>query len=162
LTQGDQTDTLFAALAEQLKTPLLQIARLSEISAGNTSAARIAVISEHALRLVDAYIQTQTQSQTKLLLEPLNTSAILYDVANTLAPFANQLDYEIEIDLRGKSVPIMGHRDSLRAMLTLLGASLIEAGAEDDTTERYLVLGTHRSAKGLLVASFPCRREHSN
>lgn len=153
MTIGDQTDTLFTALAEQLKTPLLQIARLSEMPAG-VATGRISVISEQALRLVDAYIQVNSQLQTKLQLEPLNTSAILYDVANTLVPFAKQHDYDIEIDLRGKSVPIMAHRDSLRSMLTLLGASLIEASSEDEDAERYVVLGTHRSAKGTVVGVF--------
>ncbi|HUP26635.1 MAG TPA: hypothetical protein VM124_03265 [Candidatus Limnocylindrales bacterium] len=153
LTNGDQTDTLFTALAEQLKTPLLQIARLSEISESGANT-RISVISEHALRLVDAYMQAQSQAQTKLLLEPFTTSSVLYDVANSLKPFANQYNYDLEIDVRGKSLPVMAHRISLRAMLTLLGASLIEAGSADVIGKRYLVLGTHRSAKGTVVGVF--------
>ncbi len=154
MIQGDQNDTLFTALAEQLKTPLLQIARLSEMS-GTGTLPHISVISEHALRLVDAYVQTQAQAQIRLLLEPVSTSAVLYDVANSLRPFAQQFDYDIEINLIGKSVPIMAHRDSLRAMLTLLGASLIEAGAEENNSAaRYLVLGTHRSARGTVVGAF--------
>ncbi len=155
MIEGDQTDTLFTALAEQLKTPLLQIARLSEAADDHTGA-RISVISEHALRLVDAYTQAQAQTQIKLLLEPLNTSAVLYDVANSLRHFAQHHNYEIETDLRGKSVPIMAHRDSLRAMLTLLSASFMEASAEeeDNDVQRYLVLGTHRSAQGMVVGAF--------
>jgi hypothetical protein len=151
LTHGDQDDNLFTALAEQLKTPLLQIARLSESQA---DASRIVAISHHALRLVDAYTQAQTQAQTKLLLEPINTSAVLYDVAQILTPFAKHLEYDIQVDLRGKGAPIMGHWDSLRTMLTLLGASLIEAGSQEDNMEKYLVFGTHRSAKGTVVGVF--------
>lgn len=133
--------------------PLLQIARLSEIPRDGTLP-RISAISEHALRLVDAYVQLHAQHQTKLLLEPLTTSAVLYDVATDLQPFAKQWDYQIEIDLVGRSVPIMAHRDSLKTMLTLLGASLIEAGAEDDEAPRHLILGTHRSARGTVVGAF--------
>ena len=153
MQQGDLTDTLFTALTEQLKTPLLQIARLSEAPAGS-NLQRISVISEHALRLVDAYTQTQTQSQMKLLFEPINTGSVLYDVAHTLSSFAKQNDYELHIDLRGKSVPVMAHRASLRSMLTLLGASLIEASAAEEATQRFIVLGTHRSAKGTVVGAF--------
>ncbi len=153
MRQEDQTDTLFTALAEQLKTPLLQIARLSELSPTHDMA-RISVISEHALRLVDAYTQTQVQAQTKLLLEPLTSSSVLYDVANALQPFAKQYDYTIETDLRGKNVPVMAHRASLRLMLTLLGASIIEADNAAGSGHRYLILGTHRSAKGTIVGVF--------
>jgi hypothetical protein len=153
LKQGDQTDQLFTALAEQLKVPLLQIARLSELSQ-ETTLPRISVISEHALRLVDAYVQSRAQNQTALLLEPITTSAVLYDVATDLLPFARQNDYTIEIDLSGRSVPIMGHHQSLRTMLTLLGASLIEVGAEDDAIPRHLILGTHRASRGTVVGAF--------
>jgi len=149
----DQPDQLFTALAEQLKVPLLQIARLSELSQEATLP-RISVISEHALRLVDAYVQSHPQNQTKLLLEPLTTSAVLYDVAMDLQAFAKQNEYTVEIDLQGVSRPIMAHRDSLRTMLTLLGASLIEAGVEDEETPRHLILGTHRSARGTVVGAF--------
>lgn len=153
MVYGDQSDQLFTALADQLKVPLLQIARLSEIS-GESALPRISIVSEHALRLVDAYAQTHAQNQTKLLLEPLTTSAVLYDVAIQLQPFARQWDYTIEIDQQGKGVPIMAHRESLRTMLTLLGASLIEASADDAEIPHHLVLGTHRSARGIVVGAF--------
>ncbi len=153
MAYSDQTDQLFTALAEQLKVPLLQIARLSELP-GEAALPRISAISEHALRLVDAYAQTHSQNQTKLLLEPLTTSAVLYDVAIALQPFAKQWDFAVEIDQQGKSMPIMAHRESLRTMLTLLGASLIEASAEDADIPRHLILGTHRSARGIVVGAF--------
>lgn len=151
--QGRQTDELFLTLAEQLKTPLLQIARLAELSE-QTHLPRIAVISEHTLRLVDAYVQCQ--EQTKLLLEPLTASAVLYEVAHDLRAFAKQWDFEIDVDQRGKTVPVMAHRHSLLTMLTLLGASLIEAEAEGENKKipRRLILGTHRSAQGTVVGVF--------
>ncbi len=153
MAYGDPEDQLFTALAEQLKVPLLQIARLSELSV-ESPLPRISVVSEHALRLVDAYSQTHAQNQVKLLLEPITSSAVLYDVAIALQPFARQWDYTIEVDQQGRGVPIMAHRDSLRTMLTLLGASLIEASAEDTEIPRHIVLGTHRSARGTVVGAF--------
>lgn len=150
---GDQTDTLFAALAEQLKTPLLQIARLSELK-NTDSTNQITAISEHALRLVDAYMHTQAQAQAALILEPINASSVLYDAAHTLEPYARQFGCSIDIDLRGKSAPIMGHRHSLQTMMTLLGASLIESASENEPTGCRLVLGSHRSARGTVVGVF--------
>lgn len=158
--QAHHRDQLFMALAEQLKVPLLQIARLSEVSS-EAALPRISAISEHALRLVDAYSQVNAQNQTKLLLEPLTTSAVLYDVALQLESFARQWDFTLEIDQQGKGVPIMAHRESLSTMLTLLGASLIESGAEAEDMPRHLVLGTHRSARGIVVGAFSSQVELS-
>lgn len=144
------TDQLFNALAEQLKLPLLQIARLAELSPEVLPT--IAAISEQALMLVDSYVLSRQQMD--LLLEPVAASSVLYDVAQFIEPFAKQSGYQIEIDLKGNSKPIITNRQNLQAMLTLLGTSLIEAGAEDDTAEKYLVLGTHRSARGTVVGAF--------
>ncbi len=144
------TDQLFNALAEQLKLPLLQIARLAELSPEVLPT--IAAISEQALMLVDAYVLSKQQMD--LLLEPVAASSVLYDVAQFIEPFAKQSGYQVEIDLKGNSKPIITNRQNLQAMLTLLGTSLIEAGAEDDTAEKYLVLGTHRSARGTVVGAF--------
>lgn len=158
--QNQLDDSLLTALADQLKVPLLQIARLSELE-NPANLPRISVISEHALRLVDAYVQSRQQMQISLPLEPINTSSVLYDVAQALQPFAKQADYQIEIDVRGRSMPIMAHRESLKTMLTLLGASLIEAGAEEEHVSRHLILGTHRSAKGTVVGAFSSQVELS-
>jgi hypothetical protein len=151
LGYDQQLDLLFTALAEQLKMPLLQIARLSEM-AHEATLPRIGIISEQALRLVDAYIKSH--DQTELILEPLTTSAVLYDVAEIIAPFAKACDYQIEIDLHGTSRPIMAHRETLKTMLMLLSSSLIEAGIEEEESPRHLILGTHRSSTGTVVGAF--------
>lgn len=145
-----QADLFFAALAEQLKVPLLQIARLSELPA-KQAMPHISLISEQALRLVDGFIESQ--DQTALALEPLNTSAVLYDVAQLMQPLAKASDYQIEIDMSGSNRPIMAHRGTLKTMLLLLGSSLIEGGTEEDAT-RHLILGTHRSSHGIVVGAF--------
>jgi hypothetical protein len=147
--QEGSDNLLMLALADQLKVPLLQIARLAELPAQGAMD-RISIISEQALRLVDGFVLASGQSE--LTLEPITTSSVLYDVGHLLAPLAKQLDYQLEIDLRGNNKPVMGHYNTLKAMLTLLGASLIEAGVEDET--RNIILGTHRSAKGAVVGVF--------
>ena len=157
--QDEQSDQLFNALAGQLKVPLLQIARLSE-TPSESALPRISAISEHALRLVDAYAQTNHQNQTKLLLEPLTTSAVLYDVARALA-LCQTVGIYGRNRSTGQTLPIMAHRESLKAMLTLLAASLIEANGETDDTPRHLVLGTHRSARGVVVGAFSSHVELS-
>lgn len=147
------TDELLTALAEQLKMPLLQIARLVET--GNQAVLpHVSVISEHALRLVDAYVQARTLLQTDLLLEPVVTSAVLYDVAHELQPFARHHDVTIELDQKGVLAPVLAHRASLKTLLTLVATNLIEASSEMQDTPKRLVLGTHRSAKGTVIGAF--------
>lgn len=152
-TTSDASGQLFTALAEQLKMPLLQIARLAG-TANSLSLPQITVISEHALRLVDAYVQAQTTLQTELKLEPVTTGAVLYEVAATLQSFAEHHQVEIELDSPGRAVPVLANRESLKTMMTLVAASLIETSDNQDEPLKRLVLGTHRSSKGMVVGAF--------
>ncbi len=152
MVQDQSIDPLFTALAEQLKVPLLQITRMSELNSANTLP-RIAVISEQALTLVDAYLQAR-DSQTVLTLEPLAASSVLYEAAESLSRFAKQSNCSIEIDQVGRSVPIMANRRLLKTILVLLGSSLITADIEEEDSPRQLILGTHQSAKGIVVGVF--------
>lgn len=165
MSEGDRTrtnlvDQLLTAVAEQLKMPLLQIARLAETN-NATSLPDISVISEHALRLVDAYVQAQTLWQTELALEPVTTSAVLYDVAQVLQPFAEHHDVTIELDQKGTGMPVLAHRPSLKTLLTLVAASLIETSDDSSAPIKRLVLGTHRTGKGTIIGAFTANPEIS-
>jgi hypothetical protein len=144
-------DLLFSALTGELRLPLLQIARLSELGTISRKE-KIHLISSQALQLVDAYAQAQTQ--TGLALEPISSHAVLYDVATVLEPYAKQADVVLELDYQGRLQPVMGHKESLTTMMMLLGMSLIDAAVEDDVMAKHVVLGTHRSAKGTVVGAF--------
>ncbi|MEO8863316.1 MAG: hypothetical protein ABI354_03270 [Candidatus Saccharimonadales bacterium] len=153
MLQGNQSEQLFTALAEQFKLPLLQIARLAENNSQDNLLA-ITTLSNQALRLIDGFIRVQSQDQTSLQLEPLTTNSVLYDVANTLQPLARSYDVLIDVDHQGKNTPVMAHRESLQAILTLLGASLIEASNDESGAPASIILGTHSSAKGVVVGAF--------
>jgi hypothetical protein len=148
--QKDDTEILMLALADQLKLPLLQIAHLAETEP--VAASDISTISRFALNLVDAY--ALASSQTQLELEPLTTASVLYDVAQTIDPLARRLNYQVSIDLKGNNKPVMGHRQTLKDMLFLLSASMMQAGSQDDSKGSKLVLGTHRSVTGTVVGAF--------
>lgn len=150
--QYDQNDQLFAALTQQLRTPLLQIARLSELQNAHVLP-KISTISEYALLLVDAYVQACDQQQTKLDLEPINTNAVLYDVAALLEPIAKTWDYRVEVQ-NSKGTPVMVHASTLRTMLALLGASLMEVGSTHEKADHTIVLGAHKSEQGMVIGAF--------
>ncbi len=141
---------LFFALVNELRLPLLQIARLSEQETPD-SANHIGLISEHALRLVDAY--SQAVSTQQLALEPVNIRSVLYDAAHVIAPYAQAADFVVEVDQQGNNTPILAHRNSLQAMLTLVATSLIH-NPFDDNQEKRLVLASHALPGGRVVGAF--------
>lgn len=143
---GASHGSLLTALAEDLKLPLLQIARSSEL-AGTKEQQQTA---EMALRLIDGYILgLQTDAQTTLELEPVTLSSVMYDVAEELLPIARQQGYELDMSVSGRLGPIMGNRRVLQHAFTLLGYELIQA-AQDEEKPRF-TLATH-SSKGGVVA----------
>lgn len=149
--QAAENDALLTALADHLRMPLLQIARLAELGTPQTLP-RIGVISEQALRLVDAYVMAR--SQPELTLEPLSAGAVMADVAHMLDDFARAADYRIVIDQTAPTGLVMAHRPTLKMMFLLLGSSIIEAGLEREAIDRRLVLGIHNSARGVVVGAF--------
>lgn len=149
--QAAENDALLTALADHLRMPLLQIARLAELGTPQTLP-RIGVISEQALRLVDAYVMAR--SQAELALEPLSAGAVMADVAHMLDDFARAADYQIVIDQSTPTGLVMAHKPTLKMMFLLLGSSIIEAGLEREAIDRRLVLGIHNSARGVVVGAF--------
>lgn len=149
--QAAENDALLTALADHLRMPLLQIARLAELGTPQTLP-RIGVISEQALRLVDAYVMAR--SQAELILEPLSAGAVMADVAHMLDDFARAADYRIVIDQSTPTGLVMAHKPTLKMMFLLLGSSIIEAGIEREAIDRRLIFGIHNSARGVVVGAF--------
>ena len=148
-------ERLLRALAEQLKLPLLHIARTAELNQdGSAVLDSIQYTADMAIRLVDGYLlSTQQYSQSSLQLEPVSISSVLQDIAHRLSPLAREYDQDLEVKLSGRYAPVMAHRQSLEAAYTLLGYAMVEAGGE---TERRTttVLGAHRSAQGIVAGIF--------
>jgi hypothetical protein len=154
-TQPASHDRLLRALAEQLKLPLLHIARAAElgIKTGQEMQGTIMQTADMALQLIDGYLlTTDLHSQQVLELEPVSISAILHDTAQRLAPLAEQYGCEVDVHLSGKYAPVMAHRQSLEIAFTMLGYAFIEAGVT--AGERRMILGAHRSKNGLVAGIF--------
>jgi len=134
-------------LAQQLKSPLIQINHIAE-TAEQTALADVAVLSSQALRAIDAYLLLQ---QAKLSFEPVSIGAVLYDVAHDLSPLARQYNVDIEIDSRGRAGSILAHKPSLQALIALLGEVFVQAPRQ---TARPIIIGAHRSATGIVAGVF--------
>lgn len=150
-------ERLLRALAEQLKLPLLQIAREAELAGAQTDPNALRSISytaDMALRLVDSYLlSVQVQALPMLELEPVSVSAVLQDTAHRLNQLAKQYDCDLEVHLAGKYEPVMAHRQSLEAAFATLGYAFIEAVPHAEKRHR-IILGAHRSSKGLVAGVY--------
>jgi hypothetical protein len=154
---NDAQERLLRALAEQLKLPLLQIAREAELAAASndqTALNSISYTADMALRLVDSYLlSVQLQALPSLELEPVSVSAVLQDTAHRLNQLAKQYDCDLEVHLAGKYEPVMAHRQSLESAFATLGYAFIEAVPHAKQKHK-IILGAHRSSKGLVAGVF--------
>ena len=144
-------ERLLRALAEQMKLPLLQIARMAELG-DPTYLPAMSHIADSALSLVDGFLlSSERAGQESLQLEPVSLSAVLTKAAHQLDFWAKQNNCDIEVRLAGKYVPVMAHEQSLQSALILLGYSLIETRTSERKRHR-VVLAAHRNPHGGLVA----------
>ncbi len=151
-------ERLLQALAEQLKTPVLHIARRAEFSADEVMRKQVLQSIEEtaslALKLIDSYLLSTHLSQTVLPLEPVSLSAVLHDTLEQLQPIARQYDCELELVLAGKYGPVMAHREGLKAALLSLGHVFIEAGQQTMSRRRVVRLAVHKSRFGIVAGVF--------
>lgn len=147
---NDANERLLQVLAEQLKTPLLQIALQAELNTNEPL--ETADIARSALRLIDGYVlATDTGQQTNLPLQPVSLSATLQDTAQRLQVHARQYSCQLEVRLAGRYGPVMAHQTGLENALTILGQSFIEA--QTNPGQR-IILGAHRTKQGLVAGVF--------
>lgn len=153
------SEQLLLSVAEQLKLPLLQIARQAELaSLTNTADLReIQTTADTALRLVDSYLlgmNLAREGQHELFLEPVSVSSVLYDAGEQLKALAKFYGVKLELNVSGKFGPVMAHRQGLQAALTSLGASLIEALPALESPQLRLQLATHRCRYGIVAGIY--------
>lgn len=149
-----QIDRVMLALAEQLKTPLVRIAQLSEAERNeHDEAAMITALSRQALQSIDTLIFAQQQMMFEL--EPVSIGAVLYDVAHDLSVATRGQNVQVTIDQRGRDMPVMAHAAGLRAALRMTSDVILQLQDSNEQEQpRHIVLGHHRASEGLVVGSF--------
>lgn len=156
----DSNTRLMRALAEELKLPLMQIARMSELGHLNTGEAmqEIETTASNALRLLDGYIlSTQLLSdQQQLVLEPVSVTAALYDTAQDLYKLSKLYDSALDIRVSGKCGQAMANARALRAALTSIAYTLISSGV---SSKQQIILTASKSKQGIItgVSSDNCQ-----
>lgn len=154
------TDELLRSVAEQLKLPLMNIARKAELAQllGGIEPMELQSIHTHAvaaLRLVDSYMLglELLSGQGMLDLAPISVSSALTEAAHVLEPFAKQYGVILELEISGKYGPVMGNYEGLKAALVSLGYELIEAQASH-TRSAHLTLAATRNTQGIVAGMY--------
>jgi len=161
---------LLLSVAEELKLPLLQIARQAEQGqlAGGTDLATIRATADSALRLLDNYslgIRLALEPEA-MAVESVSVSSVLYDAGQQLDSLAKSYGVGLELSIAGRYGPVLAHRQGLQAALVSLGAALIEAlpaqAAAGTGSQLKLRLATHRSRYGIVAGLYADTKQVSN
>lgn len=157
--QSAVSQQLLLSIAEELKLPLLQIARQAEQGRLDDDAADLALMqstADSALRLLDNYVLgvRLAMEPEQLALESVSVSSVLYDAGQQLDGLAKNYGVALELHIAGRYGPVLAHRQGLQAALVSLGASLIEALPAQDAPQLKLQLATHRSRYGIVAGLY--------
>ena len=158
------TQNLLLSVVEQLKIPLMSIARRAELLAMQPDGAGMSdvrVTADAALQLLDNYIlgvQLANQERWLTDTEPVAISSVLYSAGQKLQPLARAYGVQLDTQIDGRYGPVMAHRRGLEAALVSLGYALIEALPAQDAPQLRLQLCTHRCRYGI-VAGLYCETE---
>jgi hypothetical protein len=154
---------LLLNVAEELKMPLMQIARLAEserLSSRHDVSQNSCIIeatAESALQLIDNYalgIRLSLEPQN-FDIESVSVSSVLYDTCHQLDALAKTYGVNLELNVSGRYGPVEANRRGLQAALASLGAALIEAlPAIDGKRQLNLQLATHRSRYGIVAGIY--------
>jgi hypothetical protein len=153
------SDPLFAMLAEQVKLPFIHIKQAVELArTGSIDASStfddISLSTQAALRLIDGYLMSvRLQAQSRLDLEPVPLSSVLYDTADQLSVYAAAHNCVLELDIKGRYAPVMAHRPAVQAALLSLGYSFIDAASLQEGLAT-VTLGAQRTAQGIAAGVF--------
>ena len=153
-------ERLLLAVAEDLKLPLIQVARLAELGTLQNSTSTLAdiqIATDTALRLIDNYLfgtRLGMEGQYALQLEPVSISSVLYDTGQELDQLAKMYGVSLELDIAGKFGPVMANRQALQSALVSLGRTLIEAIPSLDGHDLRLQLAAHRCRYGITAGMY--------
>lgn len=158
------TQHLLLSVVEQLKLPLMNIARRAELGGVHPDfdgLGDIRITADAALQLLDNYIlgvQLATQEALVQQTEPVAVSSVLYSAGQRLQPIAKAYGVQLDVHIDGKYGPVMTHRKGLEAALVSLGYALVEALPAQDARQMRLQLSAHRCRYGV-VAGLYCEAE---
>lgn len=162
MSEGTQTalsQTLLLTVAEELKLPLLQIARQTEQACQTGQTVDLPALqdtAQAALQLLDSYLLSVrlVAQPNEFDTEAVSVSSVLYDAGQQLDGLARNYGVELELHIGGRYGTVMANRQALQSALASLGAALIEALPALESPQLKLQLATHRSRYGIVAGVY--------
>lgn len=146
-------NNLSYSIAHELRIPLLNIARLSELqqSATKPSFEAIETIADSVLKLLDSYLITTRYSnqQIRLELEPVSLSAVMYDVAQYMDRLSRTQNCELRLKVQKNSGLVLAHPQGIKAAFLSLCYAFLHS--TDQTSKAVITLEAHRM-QGRVIA----------
>lgn len=159
---AEQFGRLFMSLGEELKLPLMQIARQAELELSlkndrHEPLEQIQSSADMSLQLLDSYLMSLRVGltpETKLTLAPVSVAAVLHETAEQLQTAARQYGVELELHIDGKYEPVLAHQRCLHNALLALGYALIEALPATESPKLHLQFAAHRTKYGIVAGMY--------
>lgn len=146
LLDSIDANDLSYSIAHELRMPLLNIARLSELqqSAKRPSFEAIETIADSVLKLLDSYLVATryTNEQIKLELEPISLSAVMYDVAQYMDRLSRAQNCELRLKVQKNSGLVLAHPQGIKAAFLSLCYGFLHS--TDHTKKAVISLEAHR------------------
>lgn len=153
LVNGIDANELSYSIAHELRMPLLNIARLSELQQSSTrpSFEAIETIADSILKLLDSYLiaTRYTNQQIKLELEPISLSAVMYDVAQYMDRLSRAQNCELRLKVQKHGGLVLAHPQAIKAAFLSLCYAFLHSS--DQTKKAVITLETHR-VQGSVIA----------
>lgn len=158
MSYGNEQERLLRVMADNLKLPLVKIARGAELSAISQERTDlledISQTANMAIRLIDSYLLSlHINAVPNLELEPVSLPLVAHEVLHGLSGLAQQYDCDLEIDLEAGCRPVITHRNSLESALSIVGQSIIESASNSEKRGK-VVFGLHKNNKGLVAGIY--------
>jgi K+-sensing histidine kinase KdpD len=151
------------ALAEELKTPLMQIARQAELlethgkSVPEDQLRYMRHNADMTLRLIDSYLFTlrlSRDSRNGFSAEPVSISSILHEARARLLDAARERNIALHLNIAGKYEPVLAHPQALTSALITLGYTLIDALPANGSGQFGLRMAAHRTKHGIVAGMY--------
>lgn len=155
---GKDNDQLLKIVIEQLKLPLINIARQAELASElpESNYRNIRSAADIAIRLIDGYLLSISENEVLLNFEPVSLYSVMNSAAENLYPVAEVYNCEVKLNCTGCFAPVLSERRRLEAALTMLGFSFIEAQTANRESNEVgqVLLTAYNSPKGVSAGIF--------
>ncbi len=151
---------LLLSITEQMKLPLVQIARQAELAQMGLGSdfSSIRTLAENGIQLIDGYslgLQLANMHNYELAPESVSVSSVLYEADQQLRALARLYNVEIELNICGRFEPVLAHKHGLQAAIVGLASALIEAlPSQAEGKQTKLQLATHRCRYGIVAGVY--------